>query len=141
MESADNFCLDLDQALRFGSKLFDTLIVKELNPYKHRFRRIANCVFKIVHYCFGCWFLFKFCRLPFFKKKKSFRNIRVANGSDPDQDRCSVGPDLGPIGLPRLSADELSLWFKTLQRRGHSLKSHPTDRWSRGSNSGLLSTR
>ena len=36
---------------------------------------------------------------------KSFRNtIRVSNGLDPDQDRRSVGPDLGPNCLQRLSA-------------------------------------
>ena len=39
--------------------------------------------------------------------KKSFRNtsIRVSNSLDPDQDRHSVGPDLGPTCLQRLSAD------------------------------------
>ena len=47
----------------------------------------------------------------FFQKltfsKNSFRNtIRVANGFDPDQDRRSVGPDLDPNCLQRLSADE-----------------------------------
>ena len=32
-----------------------------------------------------------------FREKKSFRNtIRVSNSLDPDQARCSVGPDLGP---------------------------------------------
>ena len=29
----------------------------------------------------------------------------MANGLDPDQDRRSVGPDLGSNGLQRLSAD------------------------------------
>ena len=38
--------------------------------------------------------------------KDSFRNtIRVSNGLDPDQDRRSVSPDLGPNHLQRLSAD------------------------------------
>ena len=51
------------------------------------------------------------CR--FFSKstfsKNSFRNtIRVSNGLDPDQDRRSVGPDLGPNCLQRLSADDIS---------------------------------
>ena len=37
----------------------------------------------------------------------SFRNtISVSNGSDPDQDRRSVGPDLDPNCLQRLLADE-----------------------------------
>ena len=39
----------------------------------------------------------------------SFRNtIRVSNGLDPDQDRRSVGPDLGPNCFQRLSADDKS---------------------------------
>ena len=39
--------------------------------------------------------------------KNSFRNmIRVSNSSDPDQVRCSVGPDLGPKCLQKLSADD-----------------------------------
>ena len=39
--------------------------------------------------------------------KNSFRNaIRVSNGSDPDQDQYSVGHDLGPNCLKRLSADD-----------------------------------
>ena len=38
--------------------------------------------------------------------KNSIRNtIRVSNGLDPDQDRCSVGPDLDPNCLQRLSAN------------------------------------
>ena len=50
-----------------------------------------------------------FCRLlSFFKMnffKKSFRDaIRVSNGLDLDQDRRSVGPDLGPNCLQMLSA-------------------------------------
>ena len=41
--------------------------------------------------------------------KKSFRDtIRVSNGLDPDQDRRSVGPDLGPNCLQRLSAADKS---------------------------------
>ena len=41
--------------------------------------------------------------------KKSYRNtIRVSNGLDPVQDRCSVSPDLGPNYLQRLNADEKS---------------------------------
>ena len=31
--------------------------------------------------------------------------LRVSNSLDPDQARCFVGPDLGPICLQRLSAD------------------------------------
>ena len=49
---------------------------------------------------------------PFSKlifSKKYFRNIiRVSNSSDPDQARQSVGPDLDPNCLKRLSADDNS---------------------------------
>ena len=46
----------------------------------------------------------------FFQKitfsKSSFRNtIRVSNGLDADQDQLSVGPDLSPNCLQRLSTD------------------------------------
>ena len=34
--------------------------------------------------------------------------MRVSNGLDPDQDRRSVVPDLGPNCLQRLSADDKS---------------------------------
>ena len=37
--------------------------------------------------------------------------IRVSNSLDPDQDRHSVGPDLGPNCLQRLSADDRSCRF------------------------------
>ena len=41
--------------------------------------------------------------------ENSFRNtFRVSNGCDPDQNRDSVGPDLGPNCLQRLSADDKS---------------------------------
>ena len=41
-----------------------------------------------------------------FQHKKSFRNtIRVSNCLDPNQDRHSVDPDLGPNCLQRLSAE------------------------------------
>ena len=44
--------------------------------------------------------------------------IRESSGFDPDQDRHSVGPDLGPNCLQRLSADinqELPLARKELK--------------------------
>ena len=41
--------------------------------------------------------------------KNSFKNtIRVSKSLDPDQARYSVGPDLGPNCLQRLSADDTS---------------------------------
>ena len=39
-----------------------------------------------------------------FSKKNSSNTIRVPNGLDTDQDGSSVGPDLGPNYLQRLSA-------------------------------------
>ena len=49
-----------------------------------------------------------FSRVTF--SKNSFRNtFRVSNGLDPDQDRISVCPDLGPNCLKRLSADDMLL--------------------------------
>ena len=44
----------------------------------------------------------------FFSKNSFMNTIRVSNSLDPDQDRRSVGPDLGPNGLQRLSADDKS---------------------------------
>ena len=42
-------------------------------------------------------------------KINSFKNtIRVSNSLDPDQDRHSTSPDLGPDCLQRLSADDES---------------------------------
>ena len=32
----------------------------------------------------------------------------MSNNLDPDQDRCSVGPDLGPNCLQKLAADDIS---------------------------------
>ena len=46
------------------------------------------------------------CMLGNFHAFGAFRKaIRVSNGLDPDQDRRSVGPDLGPNCMQRLSAD------------------------------------
>ena len=42
------------------------------------------------------------CLLTFKSSRNSFR---VSNSMDPDQDRHSVGPDLGPNCLQRLSAE------------------------------------
>ena len=63
----------------------------------------------------ACWVIFLHfcCRLMIFFKikfsKNSFRKtIRVSNSLDPNQDRHSVGPDLGANCLQRLTADEKS---------------------------------
>ena len=47
-----------------------------------------------------------FSKLSFTKKKSFRKNITMS--LDPDQDGHSVGPDLGPIHLQRLSADNKS---------------------------------
>ena len=54
-----------------------------------------------------CWL---FSKLTF--SKNSFRNtFRVSNGLDPNQDRQSVGPNLGPNCLQKLlAADKNPLW-------------------------------
>ena len=69
-------------------------------------------VFPLQHCMLGN-FSFFCCRLLTFYKltfsKNSFRNtIRVSNRLDPDQDRHSVGPDLGPNCLQTLSAGDKS---------------------------------
>ena len=49
-----------------------------------------------------------FLKIHFLKKKSSSKTIKVSNSLDPDLARRSVGPDLGPVCLPRLSADDKS---------------------------------
>ena len=46
-----------------------------------------------------------FFKINFFEKILSGNTIRVSNSLHPDQARPSVGPDLGPNCLQRLSAD------------------------------------
>ena len=60
-----------------------------------------------------------FCIFLWFSKstlsKFSFRNtIRVSNSLDPDQDLRSVGPDLGPNCMHKLSADNKSRAVKSI---------------------------
>ena len=43
-----------------------------------------------------------------FLKSNLAGSLSVSNGLDPDQDRHSVGPDLGPNCLQRLSVDDKS---------------------------------
>ena len=48
----------------------------------------------LTHFSCFCCCLLTFFKINFFKK--SIRNtIRMSKGLDPDQDRCSDGPDLG----------------------------------------------
>ena len=57
--------------------------------------------------CFGCHLLLFFSEIFF--SKKSFRTtLRVSNSLNPDQDRCFVGPHLGPNCSQMLSADDKS---------------------------------
>ena len=59
----------------------------------------------------GSFFMLFLSSAVFFSKstfsKNSFKNtIRVSNRLDPDQNQCSVGPDLGSNCLQRSSADD-----------------------------------
>ena len=60
------------------------------------------------------------CLLTFSKLtclKDSFGNtIRVATSLDPDQDRHTVSPDLGPNCLQTLSADDKSCHYSLARR-------------------------
>ena len=52
-----------------------------------------------------------FSKLTLFSSKYSSRNtIRVPNGFDPYQDRLSVGPDLGPNCIQKLSAGDKGMY-------------------------------
>ena len=66
---------------------------------------------------FACWAFFMLLLSSVdivFKNKKNFSKnsfkttFRVSNDLDPDQDRCTVGPDLGSNCLQRISADDIS---------------------------------
>ena len=67
---------------------------------------------KPVKYCMLANFTFYFSSAEFFSKLTFsifFRNTtRMSNSLDPNQARHFVGPDLGPKGLQRLSADDKS---------------------------------
>ena len=54
--------------------------------------------------CF-CRLLTFFFKINFFQKKIS-NTTRVSTDLDPDQDQHSVGPDLGPNCLQKLSAND-----------------------------------
>ena len=60
--------------------------------------------------CFRCLLLlFADLKKKITFSKNSYRNtFRVLNGLNPDQDRHSVGPCLGPNFLQTLSADDKS---------------------------------
>ena len=65
---------------------------------------LTLCMLDNISY-FSCFLL------SFFQKllKHLFKNtIRVSNGFNQDQNRCSVSPDLGPNCLQGLSADDKS---------------------------------
>ena len=98
---------------------------KECDPYQnasfHTIFLSVHTVFSSVHTVFSSVHtvcssvsvkIFRVIFLGFFVLtffENSFRNnIRVSNSLDPDQARRFVGPDLGPIFLPRLSAEDES---------------------------------
>ena len=65
---------------------------------------------------FACWEIFRnlFLRTADFFSNYSFLE-RVSNILDPDQARHFVGPDLSPNCLQRLSADNTSKKFNTIE--------------------------
>ena len=91
-KSCVSFCITVTKAVH-----------TEFHYYTTIYHTCENLIQKLVSFNFACWVNFHpfdvICR--FLKKitfsKNSFKNtIRVSNGLDPDQDRHSVGPDLGP---------------------------------------------
>ena len=96
----------LSGSLRANSIISDHMCLT-INP------TITDMPLRIIQYyfVFACWVIFScFCchLLTFqyltFQKFLSFSNtIQVSNILDPDQDRPSAGPDLGPNCLQRLS--------------------------------------
>ena len=73
-----------------------------LDPYQERRSEPWSGSKLFAKVIFSCFLLSAdFLKLTF--SKNSFRNtIRVSNGLDPDQDRRSAGPDLGPNCLQKL---------------------------------------
>ena len=69
------------------------LLLSSADFFKIKFIKIRNTI-----KCFCCQLLIS-SKLTL---KKIRNTIRVSNGLDPDQDKHSVGPDLGPNCLQRL---------------------------------------
>ena len=73
---------------------------------------LTNCVCIILeNQGYQNWSQYKCCILGSMytvHKKKAIKLLSVSNSLDPDQDRHSVGPDLGSDCLQRLSADDKS---------------------------------
>ena len=92
----------------YGSILLQGMLYTECHS-------VLNSMYML--YMHSGQFFILFCRLQTFPKltfsKKSFRNTtRVSNSLDPDQDRLSVGPDLGPNCLQRLSGNDKTIQIK-----------------------------
>ena len=69
-----------------------------------------------------------------FSSQNSFRNtIRVSNSLDPDQDLHSVGPDLGPNHVQRLSADD------TIRHRGKTVAMGTNNTWANPCDDSIVS--
>ena len=89
------------------TKRHDT-IAQETHLFKFSFKQNLKSIL-----LFACWvFIMLLTLLPFvkinFSKNYFINTIRVSNGLDPDQERHSVGPDLGPNCLQRLSSKDKS---------------------------------
>ena len=59
-----------------------------------------------------------------FQKKLSRDTLRVSNSLNPDQDRQTVGPDLDPNSLQKLSADHKSHLYQGKSDLGNFLHKH-----------------
>ena len=85
-------------------QIFENVVCVVLKVYMN-ISLHAGKLFMIFVVC--CFFVCFFSKITF--TKNSFtKTIKVSNRLDPDQDRHSVGPDLGPNCLQGLSADDTS---------------------------------
>ena len=90
-------CLDFFLHLSWSCS---SLVNSDFNSLKLYHKSKSACW--IIFHALGvvCWLFSKL----FFSETSLRNTIRVSNSLDPDQGRLSVGPDLGPNCLQRLSA-------------------------------------
>ena len=91
----------------FSRGVGSNLLIPYRNPYNLWFSRVVRtpCPPLWIRTCY--FVVCRFFRNEFFRKIIFRNTIRVSNCLNPDQARHSVGPDLGPNCLQRLSADKL----------------------------------
>ena len=92
--------------IRLGGLAKTTAGLTSFPPFKY------SCYYRYMvlkcFYLFACWVIFMIiCRYFFQNTLYSFsNNIILSNSLDRDQDRHSVGPDLGPNCFKRLADDK-----------------------------------